>query len=659
MTKDWDPLRGEIQQLYQVENRKLIEVMRIIQGRHSFKASERSYRAQMRKWGYMKYSTQDFPKPNRDPHPARKRLAPSSATKGVRAASALPVAADTFNPRHPPARIDPELLPLPGATDSSYMNGADSLNTGIHLSQSFEHNVGPDASWPANTVFHQSTNDRRTDLHLAALGQDEQQVQRLLFDGFSVKDEDNVSYQPLHYAVAGGSENIVSLLIKYGADVNAKGQLGRSPLHLAVSKSHFAHHLLTAGADTDLQDENGDTPVHLAVLDFRQNKGIYSGQRFASALYAMIDAKCDLNLSNSAGLTPFHGLLTQSPSTSWGDITRGQIRCLHNGASPTQPLPDARTPLQVLLSYYPQDRPFSAMGQATCKVIEVLIEKGADPQTRFPSGKTLVLKYFEVFALGWSRWDRPNYGLGSALCKHADPMTFSGPDGRLSGSMLHSLAKACYTYTAIRIRTFDIIALFEVVFQRGADPNMPDGEGKTPLHQLYQIKGNAPDTVLRATELMMKYGGNPFIADSSGKIPLFGASGLRPSPLSVDYTYHLLKSTLDFNEISVTLRERQSSERECPWNDWDSAANANDWEQAIKIIKNSHPSCPDVGMGNLKKGACMALAEWHLKALNTTFQTPEETAQRRKRIAQILHDCQSLDVKMDMRYYHELVQVSL
>lgn len=39
MTKDWDPLRDEIQQLYHVENRKLTEVMRIIHGRHDFKAS--------------------------------------------------------------------------------------------------------------------------------------------------------------------------------------------------------------------------------------------------------------------------------------------------------------------------------------------------------------------------------------------------------------------------------------------------------------------------------------------------------------------------------------------------------------------------------------------------------------------------------------------
>ncbi|KAK1658237.1 ankyrin repeat-containing domain protein [Colletotrichum godetiae] len=658
MTKDWDPLRDEIKQLYQVEDRKLIEVMRIIQGRHGFKASERSYRTQMRKWGYMKYSTEDFPKPNRNSHPSRKRLGSASAVKGVRAASALPLAADSFNPRRPSAGMAPGLLPGPDGASPSYMNGAHSLNLDNHVSRSFQNTAGTDTEWPTYTVFHQSTSNRRTDLHLAVLGQDEQQVQRLLFDGFCVKDEDNVSNQPLHYAMNGTSENIVSLLIKYGADVNAKGQLGRSPLHLAVSKVHFTRHLLTAGADANLQDKNGDTPVHLAVLDFVQKKGGFSTQRSLSALYAMIDAKCDLNSSNLAGMTPFHGLLTKDPPHSGEGVSESQLHCLYNGASPTQPYPDARTPLQVLLSYDLQTSPVTKWGRAKCDVIRFLIEKGADPQTKFPSGKTLVSEYFER-----TRWEtygyKPDHGLGKALCKHADLMPLSGSDGRLRESLLHTLAK--FSVSGPLSGTFDIVALFKAVLQRGADPNLPDKEGKTPLLLLFPTKGNVSETVLRARELMMKQGGNPFIADSSGKSPVRAASEVRQTRLSVDYVYHLLKSTLDSNEISSAPRERESSARECRWNDWDSAASANDWDQAMKIIRDSQPTsiCRDSGMGNLRKGAYTALAERHLKALDTTLQSPEETLQRRKRIAQILHDCQSLDVKTDMRYYHELVRLSL
>ncbi|KAF4869420.1 hypothetical protein CGCSCA1_v011317 [Colletotrichum siamense] len=99
MTKDWDPLRDEIKQLYHVENRKLTEVMRIIHGRHDFKASERSYRAKLRKWGYMKYSTQDFPKPNRRSQPSKRHSGPSSRGKGAVTASDLSFAAHNLDQR--------------------------------------------------------------------------------------------------------------------------------------------------------------------------------------------------------------------------------------------------------------------------------------------------------------------------------------------------------------------------------------------------------------------------------------------------------------------------------------------------------------------------------------------------------------------------------
>ncbi|KAF5502534.1 hypothetical protein CGCA056_v014719 [Colletotrichum aenigma] len=59
MTKDWRSLRADVHQLYCKENQKLKDLMRIIEARHDFKASERSYHNQLRKWGYMKYKLHD------------------------------------------------------------------------------------------------------------------------------------------------------------------------------------------------------------------------------------------------------------------------------------------------------------------------------------------------------------------------------------------------------------------------------------------------------------------------------------------------------------------------------------------------------------------------------------------------------------------------
>ena len=39
MTKDWEPLRGEIRELYHDKNKPLAEVMRLVKGKHGFVAS--------------------------------------------------------------------------------------------------------------------------------------------------------------------------------------------------------------------------------------------------------------------------------------------------------------------------------------------------------------------------------------------------------------------------------------------------------------------------------------------------------------------------------------------------------------------------------------------------------------------------------------------
>jgi len=39
MVKDWTALQEEIRKLYHVENKPLIEVMRLVKGKHGFHAS--------------------------------------------------------------------------------------------------------------------------------------------------------------------------------------------------------------------------------------------------------------------------------------------------------------------------------------------------------------------------------------------------------------------------------------------------------------------------------------------------------------------------------------------------------------------------------------------------------------------------------------------
>ncbi|KAE9581513.1 hypothetical protein CGMCC3_g2598 [Colletotrichum fructicola] len=57
--------------------------MRIVQTRHGFKASERSYRTQLRKWGYMKYNVQDNPPSRPKPSTSKRNRSSGGADAHV------------------------------------------------------------------------------------------------------------------------------------------------------------------------------------------------------------------------------------------------------------------------------------------------------------------------------------------------------------------------------------------------------------------------------------------------------------------------------------------------------------------------------------------------------------------------------------------------
>ncbi len=89
-----------------------------------------------------------------------------------------------------------------------------------------------------------------TELMMAALEADLDEVKRLVEQGTSVDETDDTGGTPLMWAVQGGNTDVVDYLIDHGADINAVGGRNVTALMIAVTsgKEDIGIRLLEAGA---------------------------------------------------------------------------------------------------------------------------------------------------------------------------------------------------------------------------------------------------------------------------------------------------------------------------------------------------------------------------------------------------------------------------
>ncbi|KAH9227403.1 hypothetical protein K456DRAFT_42306 [Colletotrichum gloeosporioides 23] len=526
MTKDWRSLRADVHQLYCKENQKLKDVMRIIEARHDFKASERSYHNQLRKWGYMKYKLHDGQRSSdkaRSPSLARS----STATVDEPLGGFLPaVSSSAMETSFNSAISAPTTLSSPtNLASHSYSDG----NTGLPAPPS-------DISFPevvarirspmvADPLSSPYRADGKTDLHLAVLAQDKVEVEealRKLRKDFSlVNVKDHLGNGALHYATEKGSAEIVALLLEHGATVNAKGKFGKTPLHLAASHD-IALLLLRRRADTTTKDADGNTPAHIAVQFSTPEKGENN------TLHALIDHEpCTLNTPNRSGFTPFHYILQQHRLSLDFFLSRG--------ASATMPLPNGRMPLEVLLANLGKLKDWVACREWT-NIICIMIESGANPDTLVPMGKSLTVEYIEILpSIGID--DSFDTTLGRWLCYSAELITPPSTGLKPGVSLLHVLSENCVRDTG---STHPFHDLFQTVLERGGDPNIRDGDGRTPLLMLLVDKKNNKDKVFSHLQQLTSYGANPWISDTSGK------NAIQAAARSPVYSEALSCSTADY-----------------------------------------------------------------------------------------------------------------
>ncbi|KAJ6261035.1 hypothetical protein Dda_3700 [Drechslerella dactyloides] len=574
MAKDWAPLQEDIKRLSQVEGRPLKDVMRVIKGIHNFHASERSYRTQLKKWGYMKYNTAGHPVPTNSNQRMKQSARPQSFSLAPAAASAstsIPMALNDNTTVTQTATTPFHLFDI-NALDSNFSTlGSHSVQS---LAPTFRYpDPSPPAIPPAWNPLGLDEQDRegKTLLHRAISGDTLEQVRSLLNAGAAVNIKDHTGNEPLHYAVLQNKSEMVKLLLRFGANVNARGNEGCSPLHLAASETGLLKILLEHGADASSRDAAGDTPLHYA-LSLLLDPG---------RIRLLVRNSADINLANNQGVTAFSKLLNRYDilSNTVFDLT---ILFLESGADVTTAIPNRKLPFQLFLEQCPKDWqkkdrsksrywPVSLNKEGLAnKAVKLFLEKGADLLT---------------------------------------PKVNTGPLLANGNSALHllSLAKTNPYQSGSFPENW-----MKTLLDRGANPNLQNKDGQTPLLFVFLGKKTGSQR-LKALEVLLAHGANPTLGGFTGQYPLLEAS----KSLDSEIVTKMIRADRKFRERKAVSSRGDVDAGGCLWLDsWQKAFRAESWAEAKSLIEEISIPVSAEAAEKITTGALAVLAEKHVEMVN-------------------------------------------
>ncbi|KAL7303312.1 hypothetical protein TKK_0004502 [Trichogramma kaykai] len=306
----------------------------------------------------------------------------------------------------------------------------------------------------------------------------------------------------LHLAVSRRRENLMDFLLRNGADPNLANEAGEAPLHLICGqcsdlgdlvKSFFRiSEELDRPVMINAQDKLGNTALHLALA-----------RGHGHAMKYLLKYGADTTLANAAGSTPLH--LIAKKEQLFDYITLAMF------------LNDDRQRIDARDSS--GDSPLLlAIRAGNERMIEVLLRRGADTTRANDQGETPLHAISKRIELQKSP-TLPVLLLGDG---GNDARRIDARDGT-GHTPLHRAVKASNSL------------VIETLLRMGADPNLANDEGETPLHAM--CKSDYCGAMIFGFVEMCAKSGKPVrmdARDSRGRTPLqLAVANFLPSAIDV------------------------------------------------------------------------------------------------------------------------------